>query len=209
MTAKATSNPATAACEAPAGLPMRRTPLPGRAPFTVADLLRFPDDGNRYELSNGCLVVSPSPTPRHQVVLFRLQQVLDAVAPAGLEPLGRVNLKVDEDEFFIPDVVLVAAEAVVRTELMFDPSDIHLIVEVVGPHTRSQDRCWKRIAYADAGIPVYWRVEPSEGPSIHVYELVEGDYVRTQTHKAGEPAKFFAPFEMEFDPAVLIARRSS
>ncbi|MFC7588440.1 hypothetical protein ACFQYP_35580 [Nonomuraea antimicrobica] len=40
-----------------------RTVLPGRPPFTVDDLLNFPDDGNRYELFNGSLLVSPSPTP--------------------------------------------------------------------------------------------------------------------------------------------------
>ncbi|SEG85648.1 hypothetical protein SAMN05444920_105568 [Nonomuraea solani] len=41
----------------------RRTVLPGAPPFTVDDLLKFPDDGNRYELFNGSLVVSPAPPP--------------------------------------------------------------------------------------------------------------------------------------------------
>ena len=35
-------------------------PLPGK-PFTVAELDRMPDDGHRYELLDGVLVVSPRP----------------------------------------------------------------------------------------------------------------------------------------------------
>ncbi len=54
-----------------------RTVLPGVPPFTVDDLLKFPDDGNRYELFNGSLLVSPAPTSLHQRAIFRLQRILD------------------------------------------------------------------------------------------------------------------------------------
>jgi hypothetical protein len=37
-------------------------------PFTVAELDRMPDDGRRYELLDGVLVVSPRPTTIHQFV---------------------------------------------------------------------------------------------------------------------------------------------
>src|SRR5690606_42037541 len=70
------------------------TVLPGRPPFTVDDLLKFPDDGNRYELFNGSLLVSPAPTPLHQRVIFRLRRVLDDASPPELEPLSTVNLQI-------------------------------------------------------------------------------------------------------------------
>ena len=41
--------------------------------FTVDDLDRLPDDGNRYELLDGTLLVTPSPTSAHQIVVNRLQ----------------------------------------------------------------------------------------------------------------------------------------
>ncbi len=42
-------------------------PKPGQ-PFTVDDLDRMPDDGHRYELLDGTLIVSPAPGPPHQRV---------------------------------------------------------------------------------------------------------------------------------------------
>jgi hypothetical protein len=44
-------------------------------PLTVADLDRTPDDGCRYELDDGVLVVSPAPMPIHQRVLHRLEVI--------------------------------------------------------------------------------------------------------------------------------------
>lgn len=41
-------------------------PAAGR-PFTVAELDRMPEDGRRYELLEGVLVVSPRPTLELQV----------------------------------------------------------------------------------------------------------------------------------------------
>src|SRR5260370_3148484 len=53
-------------------------------PFTVADLDRLPDDGRRYELLDGVLIVSPRPTTIHQWVAGRLARVLDAACPVDL-----------------------------------------------------------------------------------------------------------------------------
>ena len=45
--------------------------------LTAEDLASLPDDGNRYEIIGGQLIVSPSPTYRHQRVSFKLTSVLD------------------------------------------------------------------------------------------------------------------------------------
>ena len=58
-------------------------PAAGR-PFTVAELDRMPDDGRRYELLDGVLVVSPRPTTIHQVVAGRLYGVLSGACPEDL-----------------------------------------------------------------------------------------------------------------------------
>lgn len=41
--------------------------------YTLADLERFPDDGNRYEPLDGMLIVTAAPTNAHQIVVNRLQ----------------------------------------------------------------------------------------------------------------------------------------
>ncbi|MER6174117.1 Uma2 family endonuclease [Streptosporangium sp. NPDC001681] len=185
----------------------RRTVLQGEPPFTVDDLLKFPDDGNRYELFNGSLLVSPSPIPLHQRAIFRLGRILEDAAPLEFEPLPEVNLRASDRDFFIPDLVVVPTKAVDETQLMFAPRDILLAVEVVSPSTQARDRHLKRAAYAAAGIPAYWRIELSDGPSVHVHELAGDEYKAAEKYEAGEVATLFAPFEVSFDPAVLLRPR--
>jgi hypothetical protein len=60
-------------------------PKTGRA-FTVDDLDRTPDDGRRYELVDGTLIVSPAPAVAHQVVLHKLQVQLEAAWPLSPGP---------------------------------------------------------------------------------------------------------------------------
>ncbi|MFC4059646.1 Uma2 family endonuclease [Planomonospora corallina] len=184
-----------------------RTVLAGRPPFTVDDLLRFPDDGNRYELFNGSLLVSPSPVPLHQLAIARLLRILEDAAPLELQPLPEVNLRVGPRDFFIPDLVVVPAETVEANELMFRPQDVLLAVEMVSPSTQGRDRHLKRSAYAEAGIPLYWRIELDEGPALYVHELADGEYKPADKHEAGETAALTAPFEVAFDPAALLRRR--
>ncbi|WP_344982294.1 Uma2 family endonuclease [Streptosporangium fragile] len=197
MTGKRTMEPAT-----------RRTILPGGPPFTVDDLLTFPDDGNRYELFDGSLLVSPPPVPPHQFASLRLVRVLEDAAPPEFEPLPAVGLRAGRRDFFVPDLVVVPTEAVEETELMFRPEDILLAVEIVSPTTEARDRHLKRAAYAAAGIPAYWRIELSEGPSVHVHELAGDEYKPAERYDAGEAATLLAPFGVRFDPAVLVRPRA-
>ncbi|MFI9561332.1 Uma2 family endonuclease [Nonomuraea endophytica] len=182
------------------------TVLPGKPPFTVDDLLRFPDDGNRYELFNGSLLVSPAPLPLHQRAIRRLELLLEEFAPPTLEPLSTVNLRVTEKDFFIPDLVVVPTAVVEANELMFAPADILLAVEVVSPSTRARDRTFKTAEYAKAGIPTYWRIEPE---ALYVYTLEDGSYAGPEVYKAGEVAQLSTPYEVAFDPGDLVRPRGA
>lgn len=183
-------------------------PIAGRAtfpvvPFTVDDLLEFPDDGYRYELFNGSLVVGPAPTPRHQRVISRLLFILNEAAPPALECLTTVNVRSSNENFYIPDIVVVPQQVTETVDLMYAPSDLLLAAEVVSPSSRVIDRALKVAAYAEAGIPLYWRVEPMEGPTIYVYELDGPSYSGPVVHKAGTTATLSSPFPVSFDPAEL------
>ena len=58
--------------------------LPAGRAYTVDDLESLPDNGHRYELIDGSLLVTPAPSKRHQIAVGRLYQVLDRAAPDGL-----------------------------------------------------------------------------------------------------------------------------
>ncbi|MFI6295653.1 Uma2 family endonuclease [Nonomuraea sp. NPDC050790] len=182
------------------------TVLPGKPPFTVDGLLRFPDDGNRYELFNGSLLVSPAPLLMHQRAIRRLERILDEAAPPTLEPLSAVNVKVSEEDVFIPDLVVVPTADVEANERMVAPATILLAAEVVSPCTKVRDRFVKTAVYAEAGIPAYWRIEPE---ALYVYTLDEGSYAGPEVYKAGEIARLSVPYEVAFDPGALVRPRGA
>jgi len=111
------------------------------APFTVDDLTRLPDDGRRYELFDGSLLASPAPTFVHQLVAMHLQVALYSAVPEGCVPIDTVNVKVDEENFLIPDLAVVRAGDDENADtLMFRPSEVVLAVEIVSHSSRSRDR---------------------------------------------------------------------
>ncbi|HEY3003229.1 MAG TPA: Uma2 family endonuclease, partial [Kribbellaceae bacterium] len=61
--------------------------LPWGRPLTADDLESMPDDGHRYELIDGALVVTPAPSPQHQIVLVNLLVRLNAACPPDLRVL--------------------------------------------------------------------------------------------------------------------------
>ncbi|MGI5281849.1 Uma2 family endonuclease [Nonomuraea polychroma] len=180
------------------------TLLPGRPPFTVEDLLTFPDDGNRYELFDGSLLISPLPTVRHQAAISGAMRVLYDASPPDLEPLMTVNVRASERDCYIPDLVVVPAEAISSVELMLSPGHVRLIGEVVAATTQGRDRALKVLAYAAAGIPLYWRIEPDEGPTLYVYELDGDTYGPPMAYHAGTTVTLTAPYLLSFDPADFI-----
>ena len=155
----------------------------------------------RGEYIDGALVMSPSPTRRHQRAARRLAQVLEAAQPEGVSTETAWGWKPGPNEF-IPDVVV------------FDDTDEdlrltgtpHLAVEVLSTD-RGTDLIRKFAKYAEAGLPRYWIVDLDEtGPEIVTYELREGVFVETGRFRGGEPVTFDAgPMTVEFAPNDLNA----
>ncbi|WP_336084339.1 Uma2 family endonuclease [Nocardia sp. SSK8] len=80
-------------------------PLPRSDCWTAADLDEMPDDGLRYEVLNGQLVVHAAPKPMHQWLIKRLTRVLDAVVPPDRVVLDGVGVLIGDDEP-IPDLMV-------------------------------------------------------------------------------------------------------
>ena len=168
--------------------------------FTADDLAELPDDGNRYELLDGLLLVSPSPTERHQRVLFELYALLRAAAPPGLRAYGApLDVRFTPRRQVQPDL-LVVEDGPPRDRLDRHPL---LVVELLGPGTRRHDLVLKRGAYEQAGVPSYWLVDPAV-PSLTVLELADGAYVETARVEGEQAWPGTRPYPVTVVPADLL-----
>jgi Uma2 family endonuclease len=177
--------------------------MPSAGPWTVDDLRGLPDDGLRYELVDGLLVVSPPPTTVHQLAVSRLLVLLDAACPTGLVVLtAPVEVRLSERSGVQPDVLVCAEAEVGGAWLAGTPM---LVVEVRSPSTALYDALTKRSLYEGAGVPSYWLVDP-ERPSLRVLEL-EGDRYADRGEVVGEDGLEVArPFAVVVRPADLVHR---
>src|ERR1700730_9031579 len=123
-------------------------PPPGQA-FTVADLDLMPDDGRRYELVDGVLLVSPRPVLGHQLVVFELAAVLNQAGPENLVAVPEPAMQLAADTEFDPDIVVVRDEVLGAAKITEPPL---LVVEVQSPSTALIDLNVKKAAYERFGI---------------------------------------------------------
>jgi Uma2 family endonuclease len=144
-------------------------PPPGG--WTTDDLDRLPEDGHRYELIDGALIVSPSPTSRHQKLASRIEDALEATCPDDWVVIQGVEVRISRRRSLTPDVLVVTAGADAREPSTFHPHEVLLAVEIVSPSSVTMDRVAKPALYAQAGIPYYWRVESDAGIVVHTHRL--------------------------------------
>jgi Uma2 family endonuclease len=126
-----------------------------------SDYLLTPDDGNRYEILLGELLVSPPPSPTHQRVSKRLERQLEthfegrSLGEVFNAPIGLILTTHDIAE---PDLLVVTEPTQVSERGIEGPP--LLVVEVFSPASRGRDTGVKARRYAELGIPHYWLVDP-------------------------------------------------
>ena len=128
--------------------------------YTVADLDEFPNDGNRYELLDGQLLVTPSPVNAHQIIANRLQVALSlaVVSLPGAHVVGPGVLRVPPGLHLEPDILVYPARFKPGTP--WDKITGHwLAVEILSPSSRVYDREFKRGAYLALGVQEVWIVD--------------------------------------------------
>lgn len=149
-------------------------PPPGG--WTTDDLDELPEDGHRYELIDGVLIVSPSPTFSHQKLASRIETALEASCPPEWAVGQGVEVRISRFRSLTPDVLVVSTEAAARMPSRFQPHEVLLAVEIVSKNSKAMDRITKPSLYAQAGIPFYWRVETARRIAVHTHRRApEGD----------------------------------
>ena len=159
--------------------------------WTLADLDGLPDDGRRYEIIDGSLLVSPP--PGNNTKFGRLLWL-----SPGSVALGPGNYRQ-------PDVLLLAETAVGRGQpLAAGPEDVLLAVEVMSPGSVTEDRITKPAMYARAGIEHYWRLEPdADRLTLHVYRLAGDVYAETALVRDEERVDIIEPLRLSLTPSQL------
>lgn len=130
--------------------------------YYTADMVRqMPDDGNRYEVVYGELLVTPVPRPWHEILFERLMFALGTYLrrePVGIVLGSRADISWSPDVLVQPDVFVVPI-AQARTLDWTHYRDLLLVAEVVSPASARTDRFLKRRLYQEVGIPLYWVVD--------------------------------------------------
>jgi Uma2 family endonuclease len=177
------------------------TLLPQSRPLTRADLDAMPDDGHRYELIDGALIVTPAPGRKHQAVVGELYVLLHAACPADLQVLlAPFDVALAVDTVVQPDLLVARRSDFTERDL---PTAPLLAVEVLSPSTRHIDLSLKRTRYEVAGVRSYWVVDPL-APSLVAWRLVGGEYVE-QAHVVGDEVfRADVPMHMELAPTDLV-----
>jgi Uma2 family endonuclease len=172
--------------------------MPALVPtYTVADLETFPRDGNRYELLDGHLLVTPQAAFAHQIVGSRIAAALHAfldadargwvLAPGAVEILPKTHLE--------PDILVVPARFPLSSKWS-EIRDWWLAVEVFSPSSVVYDRDFKRNAYLALGVAEVWLVD-LDGQEVFV-SLRDGPTdLRCRERVVWTPAEMAEPLELD------------
>lgn len=188
----------SAARPAPAGEALAAAPRPALAwtpppagAWTYEDYARLPDNGFRYEVIDGGLLMSPAPLMGHQMISAALLAALRSHVRRhrlGLVVAAPVDVQLGDRATPVqPDLVFVARErlAIVGRERIEGPPD--LVVEILSPATAARDRGLKFDLYAASGVREYWLVDPDE-LSLEVYVLRGRAYAPLGLYRPDETA---------------------
>ena len=167
------------------------------APYTEADLDEFPDNGNRYEIIDGRLIVTPPGPDNHGAIQGRVFASLLHALPDHYEVVVECGTRTPAGNLIADVAVLHPFRR--RGVTWRDAPDVALVIEVASPLSAQFDATDKLASYARARIANYWRVE--QNGTTHVYELDGDTYTEIQTVAPGGEWTASAPFEVTLRPA--------
>ena len=133
--------------------------------YWTAEMVRaLPEDGNRYEVVYGELLVTPSPRMWHEFIVQRLIESIGVYLrhePVGFVLGSRGDISWSPDTLVQPDVFVMRPDEA-RTLKWTRIRNLLLIAEVLSPSSATTDRFLKRRRYQEARVPLYWIVDGDE-----------------------------------------------
>ena len=167
--------------------------------WTREEVLALPDDGNRYELIDGELLVSPSPRLVHQAALTALFLRIDPYVRRhrlGFTLWSPADLEFGRGYVAQPDLFVVPPHQG-RRPLDWPECGIPVfIAEVLSPSTGRGDRKVKRPAYQRAGVGEYWIVDP-DSRTIERWQPQDARPEMCLVRAVWRPEPDLEPFELQ------------
>ncbi len=168
--------------------------------YTYQDLRSTPDNGNRYELFEGDMIVSPAPTTPHQNTLLNIALITSGFVRG--HDLGKVfvapcDVYFRDDTVVQPDLFYVSSDrfSIIKEDYVEGPPD--LVAEVLSPTSVERDRGYKFKLYAEAGVKEYW-VADYEKRMLQVYGLTSKGFQLLGEFKGDDEVKSQCIPELRF-----------
>ncbi|WP_246372293.1 Uma2 family endonuclease [Nocardioides pelophilus] len=169
--------------------------------MTVHDLEALPDDGHRYELVDGSLIVAPGPELVHQTVQSNLMRLLFADCPEELFVYGApTDVVLADDTVLQPDLLVVRKADRSGRRLTAVPQ---LVVEILSPSTRLIDLNLKFARLERAGVASYWVIDPSGHVTLNAWRLRDDRYQSVASVTGAQPWSAEEPYPVTIVPAAL------
>jgi len=173
--------------------------------LTYEDFVLLPDDGNRYELHEGELSVTPAPGARHQLVIGNLHLILAPHVRASgrgeilLSPFDCIMTNITVVE---PDLIYIDEARRNRLSQRAIEGSPTLAIEVISPYSITIDRRRKLGLYAAHDVTWYWIADPV-ARTIEAFHLEHGAYQLAGTLE-GDTPRALPPFDdLALDPAAV------
>ncbi len=170
-------------------------------PFTADDYFAIPEEGSKYQLIHGDLLVSPSPSTFHQLIITRLFIRLGCYVESrniGTLFVAPFDVELSDFDVYQPDICFFsnARKHCIRKQGAKGAPD--LIVEVLSPATAERDKGMKRRIYAKSGVDEMWIIDP-EVSNLTLYRFRENPEFPVKVYLHTE--KFSSPVfpELEID----------
>lgn len=141
--------------------------------LTYRDYAKIPDDGQRYQVIEGELFMTPVPEVRHQRVSRKLLVLLTTHVEKhalGEVLVAPIDVLLSKHDIVQPDIVFVStarAKIITKKNLRGAPD---LLIEILSPSTASIDRHRKLRLYERAGVKEYWIVDPG-AQTVEIHEF--------------------------------------
>ena len=136
--------------------------MPATQRWTAEMLRALPDDGKRYEIVRGELLVTPSPSWTHQLAVKRLLVQLDTYLQSARRAevlVSPADVELETDSIVQPDIFVVPRVDGRTPRRWADAGRLLLAVEILSPSSARGDRIVKRRLYQEHDVAEYWIVD--------------------------------------------------